>query len=344
MVGLNHEMARELLWREYPTDQRGTYFRQFWDPSISLERERLRYLAEHPEISSLPSSVEEDIVENHRDIKEIHTWGTKDALLTPLADIQREETESDRTFLMIKGELLRKYPDAAIYTIPGIWYNQKRTLLTGRKRHEQTEGEEGEKCQGAIMESGRICELDEDKFIKEPVFKGIMEPDVTFFGFALSDKQLKGSAVPDNDEEPNDPCDQSVIGGEKGAGYFFIIQQQPSGPQFGLDEFEPEFDENGLPIPPKPINTWDELNWGHMEPLSKSGYIRLRYPNEPQELEHPELRGNNEEGRKIGPVQWRSHSADMANITLQKPVRIAIHAMEMISQNNLDKIEGFRQE
>lgn len=31
LVGLNHEMARELLWSEYPTDQRGTYFRQFWD-------------------------------------------------------------------------------------------------------------------------------------------------------------------------------------------------------------------------------------------------------------------------------------------------------------------------
>ncbi len=27
LVGLNHEMGRELLWREYPTDQRGTYFR-----------------------------------------------------------------------------------------------------------------------------------------------------------------------------------------------------------------------------------------------------------------------------------------------------------------------------
>jgi len=24
-------MGRELLWREYPTDQRGSYFRQFWD-------------------------------------------------------------------------------------------------------------------------------------------------------------------------------------------------------------------------------------------------------------------------------------------------------------------------
>ncbi|MCL4258882.1 MAG: hypothetical protein KJZ53_10200, partial [Anaerolineales bacterium] len=31
MVGLNHEMSRELLWRGFPTDQRGSYFRQFWE-------------------------------------------------------------------------------------------------------------------------------------------------------------------------------------------------------------------------------------------------------------------------------------------------------------------------
>jgi hypothetical protein len=30
LVGVNHELARELLWAEYPTDQRGTYSRQFW--------------------------------------------------------------------------------------------------------------------------------------------------------------------------------------------------------------------------------------------------------------------------------------------------------------------------
>ena len=29
MVGLNHEMARELLWSGFPTDQRGTYFDRF---------------------------------------------------------------------------------------------------------------------------------------------------------------------------------------------------------------------------------------------------------------------------------------------------------------------------
>jgi hypothetical protein len=31
MVGLNHEFAREILWREYPSTLRGSYFRQFWD-------------------------------------------------------------------------------------------------------------------------------------------------------------------------------------------------------------------------------------------------------------------------------------------------------------------------
>ena len=31
LVGLNYEMCRELLWRGFPTDQRGTPFRYFWD-------------------------------------------------------------------------------------------------------------------------------------------------------------------------------------------------------------------------------------------------------------------------------------------------------------------------
>jgi hypothetical protein len=31
LAGANTEMARELLWNEYPTDQRGTYFSRFWD-------------------------------------------------------------------------------------------------------------------------------------------------------------------------------------------------------------------------------------------------------------------------------------------------------------------------
>ncbi len=36
LVGLNHEMGRELLWREYPADQRGTYFSSFWTGETEL--------------------------------------------------------------------------------------------------------------------------------------------------------------------------------------------------------------------------------------------------------------------------------------------------------------------
>ena len=31
MVGLNHELSRELLWREFPADLQGTFFQRFWD-------------------------------------------------------------------------------------------------------------------------------------------------------------------------------------------------------------------------------------------------------------------------------------------------------------------------
>jgi hypothetical protein len=36
LVGLNHEFARELLWRQYPTDGRGTYFSSFWTTGSEL--------------------------------------------------------------------------------------------------------------------------------------------------------------------------------------------------------------------------------------------------------------------------------------------------------------------
>ena len=60
MVGLNHEFARELLWREYPTDQRGSYFRQFWDvrgyrstPAGCRRRGAAREAARHPAAAPL---------------------------------------------------------------------------------------------------------------------------------------------------------------------------------------------------------------------------------------------------------------------------------------------------
>lgn len=59
MAGLNHEMARELLWREYPTDQRGSYFRQFWSVKDTL----------FPQ-----SNNPEEDKELKLDIRKIHQW------------------------------------------------------------------------------------------------------------------------------------------------------------------------------------------------------------------------------------------------------------------------------
>ena len=62
MVGLNHEFARELLWREYPTDQRGSYFRQFWDVSSFLKD------------PALPGKTEQEKREPYYDTPKLHEW------------------------------------------------------------------------------------------------------------------------------------------------------------------------------------------------------------------------------------------------------------------------------
>src|SRR5215216_4166577 len=73
LVGLNTEMGRELLWRNYPTDQRGTYFQQFWDTTD----------------------------DSKFDIARITEWGDR-----KLGD--NSATTSDTLVLLIRGELLRR--------------------------------------------------------------------------------------------------------------------------------------------------------------------------------------------------------------------------------------------
>jgi len=57
LVGLNHEMAREFLWRGFPSDGRGTYFRRFWDsdnyPALSAWRGMLGTHGSTPDFLAL---------------------------------------------------------------------------------------------------------------------------------------------------------------------------------------------------------------------------------------------------------------------------------------------------
>jgi hypothetical protein len=94
MAGMNHEMARELLWREYPTDQRGSYFRQFWNIDDSL--------------MPLDPDPEKD-KELKLDIRKINTWSH------PLGENNPRGTNQSNLVLVIRGDLFKKYPNTMVF-------------------------------------------------------------------------------------------------------------------------------------------------------------------------------------------------------------------------------------
>lgn len=99
MVGLSHELSRELVWNEFPTDQRGTYFRQFWDPSGAVAADG----------STAPDP------ESLRDITPIHGWGgTELGQHRPGA-----RAGGEHVVLLVRSELLRRYPGASVYAAYG---------------------------------------------------------------------------------------------------------------------------------------------------------------------------------------------------------------------------------
>jgi len=130
MVGLNHEMNRELLWREFPADLAGTPFRQFWD--VRGQR-------------GAPETL--------RDIPPISTWGA-----TGLGTHVRGSNAGGQLVLLVRGELLRRYPTTTIYAVRA---NADRRLAA----------------------STRLA----------PMFRGFVAPDVVFAGFALTEEAALGS-------------------------------------------------------------------------------------------------------------------------------------------------------
>ncbi|MDE3249927.1 MAG: hypothetical protein KGO82_14785, partial [Bacteroidota bacterium] len=95
MVGLNHEMGRELLWREYPTDERGSYFRQFWDVKGIVR--------------PATNKTEAQTNEEFKDIKPIHTWPVTSLL--GKHNNRDAQGDANQTVLVIRGELLNHYPN-----------------------------------------------------------------------------------------------------------------------------------------------------------------------------------------------------------------------------------------
>ena len=88
LVGLNHEMARKLLWNGYPTDQRGTYFRHFWDSRGNVSGD------------------------GGGDIGPVHQWAG------PLG--KNRPAAADPLVLLVRGELIRRYPNVVVYAAQAV--------------------------------------------------------------------------------------------------------------------------------------------------------------------------------------------------------------------------------
>ena len=204
MLGLNVEMGRELLWRDYVVnDPRATFFRRFWR-SVSANAQG--------------------------DIAAIADWSTH-----KLTENKPAGASGNQVVLLVRSVLFRRYPTAVVYAVPAV-----------------------------PVGSGRQPGPVEQEI--HPLFRGSLQPDVTFFGFDLDVEVATGNP-----------------------GWYFIIQQQPTEPRFGFD-VEIDFGQaTHVPLAAPPA--------GHALPDGTT---------------------------------WAFNSAHMAQITRQQPVRVAIHASELI--------------
>jgi hypothetical protein len=253
MVGLNHEMGRELLWREYPTDERGSYFRQFWDVNGIIM----------PDNDLTPAQLNEAA----KDIPPIHTWQRLSALGSH--NNRDAEGDAEQLVLVIRGDLLKKYPNTLIFA-------QK--AIAG-----STPGE-------PVIDRN----LDDDEFKKHlrfPLYKAAIEPDIQFFGFDLTIEEARGT-------DPTPPFPDNH-------GWFFIIQQLPGVPQFGMDI---TFDAGSDGV------SWDDLAWSQLP--ADTQFIKGNVA--PQ----PDISSDG--------MVWGKDAANMAFILFQKPNMVAVHAADML--------------
>jgi hypothetical protein len=264
LTGLNYEFGKELLWREYPTDRRGSYFRQFWDVRGIL--------------ADSPGESADTVSERSKDITPLDTW-TSASLLGSHRNPLRPPGE--QLVLTIRGDLLKKYPN---------------TLIYAQKAHIALDGV-GNPIPGADPVIATVAsDADVANEIKFPVFKASVDPDIRFYGFDLTVDQARGT------EAPSAATDDW--------GYYFIIQQLPGEPRFGMDvSFEPD-DPNAI--------TWNDLAWTSFPDtqtfidtsVQPTGIV----PTGP--------------GESLG--EWGSDAAHMATILLQAPVMIAVRARDML--------------
>lgn len=295
MVGLNHEFARELLWREYPTDQRGSYFRQFWDVSTFLTDGQDDGEAEKEKLKDIPP---------------LHVWSRFSALGSH-DHRQIEAGDKAEVVLLIRGEILKKYPTAVIYAQKAQW------------QADDDDPSKPDKTKERRLKDPENPDNPSKDEIKTPLYEAKVAPDIYFFGFDLTAEEAEGLT----EGEPSNFDDR--------AGWFFVIKERPGEPRFGLDIGKTEA--------PEKIEVWNDLAWEDVA----EGKAFIEIDNSTPTIDVSENPPEEDEGEGSGGSNFQEkiqqhtedvniilskdmNAADLAYILYQVPVMVAVHAAEML--------------
>ena len=247
LLGANHELAREMLWREYPADLAGTWLRMFWDPAG----------ADGAAAGDIPP---------------VAAWRPSALGSHPGAGADPSRT----LVLVIKGELVRRYPNTLISAVPARWRKQDRVLR----------------------------EEDADAAVLAPVFAGSLGRNAMFVGFAFEaaidiERDVQGSPNPD----------------AKAPGWYFAFEEPPTEPSFGLDTAASDSSPD--------LKYWKDLTWADARSGEQARHVQL-----------DALRATlpyDRQGANQWTETWADSAAAMARITLQRPVRMLVHADQMLN-------------
>ena len=281
MVGLNHEFARKLLWRGYPTDQRGSYFRQFWDVRSYIDSEGL---SDDP--------LKEKLTTSRR--------STAGRLTSNLGDHNNRASAGqtgEQAVLVIRGELLKKYPTAVIFAQHAQW----------ARKPDGSDRPHAAASLDHLTPAGRSRTRRAAK-IRSPLYEAKADPDIYFFGFDLTVAEAKGQTGQNPGDDP---------------GWFFVIKERPGEPRFGL-----ELSRSGQ------LQIFDQLTWDDALPggaagqflsagsLSSVGLTTVTDPNDPEFQQ-------NADDRTVAAAAVSS--ARWAYLLFRAPVLVAVHADEMLA-------------
>lgn len=298
MLGLNHEFASELRWREFPTDMRGTYFRSFWDTTIySLDKKEQEQFQSTPIGKRLLADLRQIFPKIFKDEDSIEQYWTKIEDTYIEAKNENEKEIADAYEAAVEKWLLTRDEDKDIDHIanwernshlgdhPRIIPNKSKKPKDRKKSAKDVpdtiviliKGELLLKFGNALV---YLIKKDEGKNKPDysdsqkrifPVFEGALSPDIVFLGFPIKTTDANK--------------------------YFLIFEERITDLRFGLDA---KAEGEGK----------KDFSWEHFPTLPAEGYLDGHKPD-------------------IFTEKWEN-AAFIGQVMVQKSVRAAVSLEKML--------------